>query len=252
MEFDWSINGYPPLFVRVFIWLLITHWELLISLHLMHAWVFVFIRDIDMLIMMIVYLSWAFRLLRFFPCFIAIFVWDIWHADYDDWFILIEDSEIAIFFVLHCHIRLRYWHADCIDCLSISLSIVILIFAMIVLIALHVRIPCYTSFDLTCRLSGLYILLIVWAWCLYHYSSWLSQLVCIHEWYILYSAWLYGAWLPSICVIACYLSMWDAHLSLYLQLSWFRSFLSSRFSLLQVWGLLCACFLTEPEIRSRV
>ena len=77
MAFDWSISGYPPLFVRVFIWLLITHWELLISLHLMHAWVFVFIRDIDMLIMMIVYLSWAFRLLRFFPCFIAIFVWDV-------------------------------------------------------------------------------------------------------------------------------------------------------------------------------
>ena len=77
MAFDWSISGYPPLFVRVFIWLLITHWELLISLHLMHAWVFVFTRDIDMLIMMIVYLDWAFRLWRFFLCFIAIFVWDI-------------------------------------------------------------------------------------------------------------------------------------------------------------------------------
>ena len=43
----------------------------------------------------------------------------------------------------------------------ISLSIVILIFAMIVWIALQVWIHCYTSFDLTCQFSGLYILLIV-------------------------------------------------------------------------------------------
>ena len=42
-----------------------------------------------------------------------------------------------------------------------SLSIVILIFAMIVLIALHIWIHCYTSFDLTCQLSGLYIILTV-------------------------------------------------------------------------------------------
>ena len=52
-----------------------------------------------------------------------------------------------------------------------------------------------------------------------------------HEWYILYSAWLYVAWLPFFCMIACCLSMWVAHLSPYFQLSWFRSFLSSRFSL---------------------
>ena len=108
---------------------------------------------------------------------------------------------------------------------------------------------------LTCCVvfSGLHIILIVfWAWCSYHYSSWLSRLVCIHEWYILYSAWLHVAWLPFFYLIACRLSMWVALLSPYLQLSWFRSFLSSRFPLLQVWDLLCACSLTEPEIRSRV
>ena len=76
--------------------------------------------------------------------------------------------------------------------------------------------------------------------------------LCGHEWYILYSAWLYDAWLPSFCMIACCLSMWVSFLSPYLQLSWCRSFLSSRFSLLQMWDLLCACSLTEPEIRSRV
>ena len=73
-----------------------------------------------------------------------------------------------------------------------------------------------------------------------------------HEWYILYSAWLYVAWLPFLCMIACCLSMWAAYLSPYLQLSWFRSFFSSWFSLLQVWDLLCACSLTELEIRSKV
>ena len=76
--------------------------------------------------------------------------------------------------------------------------------------------------------------------------------LCGHEWYILYSAWLYDAWLPFFCLIGCRLSVWAAHLSLYLQLSWFRSFLSSRFSLLQVWDLVCACTLTEIEIMSRV
>ena len=38
MAFDWSINGYPPLFMRLFAWLLIAHWELLILLSLIHAW----------------------------------------------------------------------------------------------------------------------------------------------------------------------------------------------------------------------
>ena len=61
--------------------------------------------------------------------------------------------------------------------------------------------------------------------------------LCGLEWYILYSAWPHVAWLPFFCLIACRLSVWAAHLSPYLQLSWFRSFLSSRFSLLQVWDL---------------
>ena len=73
-----------------------------------------------------------------------------------------------------------------------------------------------------------------------------------HEWYIMYSDWLYVAWLPFFYMIACCLSMWAAYLSPYLQLSWFQSFFSSWFSLLQVWDLLCACSLTELEIRSKV
>ena len=56
-------------------YLLIAHWEFLISFDA--CLVIVFIWDMDMLIMMIDYLDWGFRLWRFFLCFIAIFVWDI-------------------------------------------------------------------------------------------------------------------------------------------------------------------------------
>ena len=113
-------------------------------------------------------------------CLVIVFVWDIGHADYDDWFVLIEDSEIAIFSVLHCHIRLGYWHADCIDCLSYF--------------AWHSdsdichdysdRLACMDSslvwFDMSI-LWLIYHLGRLWAWYSYHYSSWLSRLVCIHD-----------------------------------------------------------------------
>ena len=67
----------------------------------------------------------------------------------------------------------------------ISLSIVILIFAMIVWIVWHVWIHCYTLFDLTCRFSGLYILLIVFEHdvCITIHFDYHS--LCVHEWYIL-------------------------------------------------------------------
>ena len=101
--------------------------------------------------------------------------------------------------------------------------------------------------------SDLYILSIVFEHGVYIYRFFICLSWFVWTWVIyLYSAWLYGAWLPFLCVIACCLSVWAAHISPYLQLSWFRSFLSSRFSLLQVWDLLCVCSLTEPEIRSRV
>ena len=94
----------------------------------------------------------------------------------------------------------------------------------------------------------------LWAWFLYHYSSWLlySRLFCVYMMIYLSFSWMYDAWLSPLCMIACRLSMWAAHLFPYLQLSWFRSFFSSRFSFLQVWDLLCVCSLTELEIRSRV
>ena len=157
-------------------------------------------------------------------CLDVVFIWDFDMLDY--WWLIL----------LHC---LAYWFwfwHDCSDhftCIHSPLYITQLDMLILWLVYYFDR---------------------LWAWCLYHYSSWLSysRLSCVYMSDISCSAWLYDAWLPSFCMIACCLSMWAAHISPYLQLSWFRSFLSSRFSLLQVWDLLCACSLTEPEIRSRV
>ena len=129
------------------------------------------------------------------------------------WLIIsIGDSNITSFFMLHWYICMRYltcWLWDWLSWLRILfflcasfpcllsntdmliilidhlalLSIVILFFAMIVLIALHIWIYCYTSFDLTCRLSGLYILLIVFEHdiCITFSSDCHSLYVCMSD-----------------------------------------------------------------------
>ena len=208
-----------------------------------------------------------------------------WH-DWLDWsIILIGDSDIVIFFVLHWYICLRYltwwlWWLIRIDrgfwdsyflYASLIYSFEILtcwLYWLIISYCLaHWSWFCHDYSDhFTCIHSPLYITQLAMLFSLTGILSWSSfehdvhiaihpdscSFLCGHEWYILYFAWLYDAWLPSFCMIACCLSMWAAHISPYLQLSWFRSFLSSWFSLLQVWDLLCVCSLTEPEIRSRV
>ena len=116
----------------------------------------------------------------------------------------------------------------------VSLSIVILIFAMIILIALHVWIRCCISFDLTCQFSGLCIILIVFehdicitippdCHSLYVYMSDISctLLDCMsHDCPSLYDC-------MSLVCVGCI----SIHLSPTL---WFRSFPLFRFSLLQV------------------
>ena len=179
------------------------------------------------------------------------FVWDIWHVDYDDWFVLIEDSEIAIFCAwLPCSFEVLacwlYW-------LPILFRSVYWFWYLPWLFWS----PCMYGFvvGLIWHVDSLACIL---SWSSFEHDVHIAihpdscSFLCGHEWYILYSAWLYDAWLPSLYMIACCLSMWVSLLSPYFQLSWCQSFLSSRFSLLQVWDLLCACVLTEPEIRSRV
>ena len=156
--------------------------------------------------------------------------------------------------MLRCHIHLRFWRAGLlmIDLITLLSTLILILLWLFWSLHMHTLTLVYHLawhvYSLTCVLS----------WSSFehdvrtviHPDS--CSFLCGHEWYILYSAWLYDAWLPSSCVIACCLSMWVAHLSPYLHLSWFRSFLSSRFSLLQMWDLLCACSLTELEVRSRV
>ena len=182
---------------------------------LLHAWI---LRcDIDM----IDYLDWNLGC-RFFLRFIARLVWYIDMPiiiDCSSCFAWYSDSVSSwLFWSLHMHtlttVYHSAWHVDSLTCI---LS--------------------WSSSEHDVRIA-------------IHPDSHSS--LCGHDWYILYSTWLYDAWLPSLYMIACRLSMWVALLSPYLQISWSRWFLSSRFLLLQVWDLLCACSLTEPEIRSRV
>ena len=208
---------------------------------------------------------------------------------WQDWLyesiILIGDSDTVIFFVLHWYICLRYltywlWWLIRIDrgfrdsyflCASLIYSFEVLIcwlYWLIISYCLaHWSWFCHDYSDhFTCIHSPLYItqfdMLILWlvypldrlwAWCIYLSFFFICLSWFVWTWVIyLYFAWLYGVWLLSFCMIACHLPMWVALLSPDLQFSWFRSFLSSRLSLLQVWGLLCAYSLTESKIRSRV
>ena len=141
MAFDWSISGYSPLFVRVFIWLLITHWELLISLHLN-------------------------------ACLGVCFYWGHWHVDYDACLFWLRIPIMVIFPMLHCYylfetsICYLYWLTIlpclahllwfCHDCSNHSTCI---------------HSPLYiTRFDMSTHLL-VYYLDYLWAWYLYHYSS---------------------------------------------------------------------------------
>ena len=62
---------------------------------------------------------------------------------------------------------------------------------------------------------------------LYITQLWLShsRLSCVYMSDISCSAWLYDAWLPSLCMIACRLSMWVSLLSPYLPPFGFGHFL---------------------------
>ena len=196
---------------------------------------------------------WEF-LMSLETCMDIIFIWAL-----TCWFwwliILIGASDVVISSVFHWYIRLRHWHADYIDwsyCLAWHIDSD---FGMIVLITSHAYTHHCISLSLTC-FSYLYTILIIFEHVfLYHYSSWLlySRLSCVYMVDIyLFCVTVYCMTLLIPCDCMSCLSMWAALLSTYLQISWSRSFPSFWFSLLQVWDLLCACSLTELEIRSRV
>ena len=133
-----------------------------------------------MLIMLVDYFGWGLWYSQFLHASL-IYLYEIFDMLIMRLIILIEDF---VFFL--CFISMIVEYTDIliilIDHLAL-LSIVILIFAMIVLTTLHIWIHCYTSFDLTCRLSGLYILLIVFEHdiCITFSSDCHSLYVCMSD-----------------------------------------------------------------------
>ena len=196
MVFDWSISGYPPLFVFLFAWLLIAHWELLISLSLMHAWLLCLFGTLTCWLWWLIILIGDFDV-AIFLCFIAISIWDI-------------GMLIVLINYLVC------------------LSIVTLIFPwlfcslhMYRLIVVWILTWCVDS--LACILSWSFFSMPS----LLH-TSWLSysRLACVWTWMIyLRSTWLPVAWLFFSYVFASCLSIWVSYLSSYLQPSGFGHFL---------------------------
>ena len=197
-------------------YLLIAHWEFLISLDACLGVVFTW--DIDMLIMMIVYLDWGFRLWQFFPCFIAIFVWDI---------------DMLIMLIAHLTL------------LSIVTLILPCLFWLPHMCRFHI------SFDLTWLISWLYIILIVMEHAIIaRYYSQISLCVDLDDIYLFrMTVCCMTSLIPCDCM-SC-LFMWDTHLSPYFQvpsLGW-QCFPWSR-----IWYETCCfvCSSIELVIRSRV
>ena len=125
---------------------------------------------------------------------------------------------------------------------------------MIVLITSHAYTHLYISLGLTCWFTCLYSILIVFEhdiWITVYLIVVFSLILCVDMMIYLSFAWLRVAWLPSFCMIACRLSVWVAHLSLYFPPSGFSHFLhfGSHFCKCEA---LCACTLTEIEVRNRV
>ena len=99
--------------------------------------------------------------------------------------------------------------------------------------------------------SWLYIIMIVIEYAiLARYSS---RLACVWTWMIyLHFAWLPVAWLLFFYVISCFLSVWIAHLSFYLQPFGFDHFLHFGSYFGKCEALCVLVFLTELEVKSRV
>ena len=199
--------------------------------------------------------------------------WSCWSI------ILIGDYDIASFFMPHWYICMRY--LTCWLCDRLSWLRILIFLCFIAMFVEYIDMLIILIDHLA--LLSIVILILPWLFCsshmhgftgIYHLTWCVDSLACILSWspfehdvritirldrhslcaWVIYPVLCLTAccMIASLCMIACRLSMWVSLLSPYLQLSWFRSFISSQFSLLQVWDLLCACFLIEPEIRSRV
>ena len=96
VAFDWSISGYLPLFMFLFAWLLITHWELLISLSLMHVWLLYSLETLA---------CWLYRL-------IFSFILTYWLSLSYDYFAHLDKLFLILFILTWLILLIVYYH-DC-------------------------------------------------------------------------------------------------------------------------------------------
>ena len=153
--------------------------------------------------------------------------WGFWCGD----FLCLIDISI-------CDIDILMILIDSLDCLSI----LILLLPWLPYSFWHICSHCCISRCLSDWIICLYIILIV-----FEHAVFVTIHLDCHSLYVDMSdisvlCLTVCCMTALLCVIACRLSMWAAHLSPYLQSFGFRSFLSFWLSLLQVWGFVCACF----------
>ena len=198
--------------------LLIAHWEFL-----MHAWMLYLFGILTCWLCWLICLDWDFQY-HDFMCFIDIFVWGI-------------DMLVCCWLiVLYC---LAHWLWFCHDCSGHLTCIHSPLYIIWLDMLIHLLVY-YLDRPLSMMFISLFVLIVVF-----------SLILCVH------------GDISEHCLIVCCMtaiflcdcmplvSVGSTFIPLPPTL-WFRSFPSSRFSLLQMWGLVCACTLTELEVRSRV
>ena len=187
-------------------------------------------------------------------CLDVISIWDF------DMLIMLTDLSwlrfpIPWFYVLRWYIRLRHRHVgllliDRLILLSTLIPILLWLFwslhmhtlTSVYHLARHVdSFICILSWSsLSMMFVSLFILIVVY-----------SLILCVHD--DIFEFLLIACCMTALFLCDCMLLVRVGRTPIPLSPTlWFQSFSSFRFSLLQVWGLVCACTLTAIEVRSRV
>ena len=173
-----------------------------------------------------------------------------WH-DWLDWsIILIGDSDTVIFFVLHWYIRLRHWHAGLlmIDLITLFSTLILILSWLLWSLHMHALTTVHHS---TRHADPLVGILFDHLWACYlgitiHLIVVFSLILCVYIDDISEICLIVCCMTTFLCVIACRLSVWVAHLSPYLQPSSFGHFLhsGSRFCKCET---LCVCLYSDRD-----
>ena len=155
----------------------------------------------------------------------------LWHVDRVDWFILIEDSDAMISSVFHWYIRLRLWHARLLMIDLIALLSMLTLILSWLFWSLHMH-TLTTVHHSTWHADPLVGILFDHLWACYlgitiHLIVVFSLILCVYIDDISEICLIVCCMTTLLCVIACRLSVWVAHLSPYLPLSSLGHFLHS-------------------------